>query len=154
MIPSRGLYPPNNVDIPSESQLFSGLSTRTSSVYLSPNWQGGQPSRFAYNQRRNNQEQASQPGSIHPRNNIGGRFTHFKPMVPWPTHACSTRAQNQGQYLPKFPRFVSVVGSNIFVQQLNFPHPSFPHHCNKRPLGALHIVPVQVLGLPPPSTYV
>ncbi len=39
-----------------------------------------------------------------------------------------------GGILPKFPRFVSVFGSNIFVQQLNFAHPSFPHHCSKRPL--------------------
>ncbi len=76
---------------------------------------------------------------------------------PWsnaqPAHAVQGR-RTKDSIFPKFPRFVSVVGSNIFVQQLNFPHPRFPHHCNKRPLGTLHMVPVYVLRLPQPPTYI
>ncbi len=38
-----------------------------------------------------------------------------------------------GGKFPKFPCFVLVVASNIFVQQLNFAHiPSFPHHLQQK----------------------
>ncbi len=67
-------------------------STKTSSIYLPPNWQGGQPSRFANNQSCNNQEQASKTGSIYPRRQIHTCQTHG----PMPnTHLCIT-------YLPLY----------------------------------------------------
>ncbi len=69
-------------------------------------------------------------------------YTHGPmPNPPMQYKGAGPRIVSVGGILPKFPRFVSVVGSNVFVQQLNFPRPSFPHHCNKRPLGTLHMVP-------------
>jgi hypothetical protein len=102
-------------------------STQKSLVYLPPNWGGG----------------GSRVDS-----HISNPWSHAQP-----THVVQGRG-TKDSICPKFPRFVSVVGSNIFLQQLNFPRPSFPRHCNKRPVATLHMVLVYVLGLPRPPIYV
>jgi hypothetical protein len=55
---------------------------------------------------------------------IRGTFRHFKPMVPCHTHGVQGRGTEHNMcvwyILPKFPRFVGVIGSNIFVEQVNF----------------------------------
>ncbi len=57
---------------------------------------------------------------------LRGTFTHFKPMVPCRTRAVQGRGTKHTYHvcvlyiIPKFPRFVSVIGFNFFVQQVNF----------------------------------
>ncbi len=101
----------SSVDFPYKS-VGSGASLQDSLCFL------------AYNQSWNSQVRGSKAGGIYPHNT--SYIPTFQTHGPMP-HPRSPRAWDQAYtsyvcvvyILPKFPRFVSVTGSNICVQHVN-----------------------------------